>query len=93
MRMWQLRPGQTLRARRFGDETVLFNDLSGDTHLLGDSAMHLLGLLQTAPRSQQQEQLLDALCDVLGCARGPAVDADAGAVLAQLAALSLIERA
>ena len=89
--MWQLRPGQNLRHRQFDDEFVLFNDLSGDTHLLGGSAMQLLGELQAGPRGSGE--LLAALAGALGCARDAAFDLEAGAVLAQLATLALIQAA
>lgn len=89
--MWQLTPGQLLRSRQFDDESVLYNELSGDTHLLGASAMHLLGQLQQGPVSEAS--LLAALADALECTRDARFDTDAGAVLAQLAALSLIQAA
>lgn len=89
--MWQLAPGQNLRFCQFDDEAVLYNDLSGDTHLLGASAMQLLGELQGGARSA--DALLDALGAALGCARDAAFDQEAGAVLAQLDALSLIRPA
>lgn len=43
---WRLVQGQLLLARRWGDEVVVYNDLSGDTHLLDASAMDLLLALQ-----------------------------------------------
>lgn len=57
--MWQLVPGQSLRHRGWNDEFVVYNDLSGDTHLLGADAMGLLRLLKAGPRHEQ------ALHDVL----------------------------
>ena len=88
--MWQLTPGQRLRLRAFGDESVLYNDLSGDTHLLGASAILLLEQLQR--QSASAASLYDSLAGAVGCARAAAFDAEAGALLAQLAALSLIEQ-
>ncbi len=86
--MWQLTPGQNLLARRYGDESVLYNDLSGDTHLLGAGAMDALRLLKAGPAT------FDAVADVLalsaGGARDAEFDAEVRAVLAQLAALSLV---
>lgn len=46
LRHWRLVPGQLLRARQWGDEFVVYNDLSGDTHLLDAGAMDLLHQLQ-----------------------------------------------
>lgn len=42
MLRWQLLPGQLLSYRSWQDEYVLFNNLSGDTHLLGEAAIALL---------------------------------------------------
>lgn len=89
--MWRLRPGQTLRVRQFGDEVVLFNDLSGATHLLGEGALALLELLRRGPAAFPD--LNDALAAALGCARDADFDAEAEVLLGQLAALSLLERA
>lgn len=49
--LWRLRPGQSLEYRLWDDECVLYNDLSGDTHLLGDGAIELLLALKTGPAS------------------------------------------
>lgn len=88
--MWRLTPGQTLRARQFGDEFVLFNDLSGATHLLGEGAVRLLGLLADGPAAFPD--LNNALAAALGCARDPEFDAEAAALLDQLGGLWLVER-
>ena len=82
-------PGQLLLRRQYGEESVLYNDLSGDTHLLGGSAIHLLELLAKAPA--RQGVLADSLAAAIGCPRDAAFDADATALLAQLATLFLIE--
>jgi PqqD family protein of HPr-rel-A system len=39
---WRLVPGQALLYRGWDGAFVLYNDLSGDTHLLSDDAMALL---------------------------------------------------
>jgi PqqD family protein of HPr-rel-A system len=39
---WRLVPGQALLHRGWDDACVLYNDLSGDTHLLAADAMALL---------------------------------------------------
>jgi PqqD family protein of HPr-rel-A system len=87
--MWQLKPGQLLRLRAFGDESVLYNDLSGDTHLLGASAILLLGQLRHQPAAT--DSLYDSLAEAIGCPRDAAFDAEAGALVAQLAGFFLIE--
>ena len=87
--MWRVTPGQALRLWQFGDGCVLYNDLSGDTHLLGDGAIDLLAVLQQGAASG--EQLCDALAAAMARARTPAFDAEVEALLAQLSAFFLIE--
>jgi PqqD family protein of HPr-rel-A system len=48
-RRWRLVPGQLLRAHQWDDEFVVYNDLSGDTHLIDAAAMAILLALQAAP--------------------------------------------
>ncbi|MES2316932.1 MAG: HPr-rel-A system PqqD family peptide chaperone [Pseudomonadota bacterium] len=88
---WRITPGQALRLRQFDDESVLYNDLSGDTHLLGDSAVHLLSVLQHGPTSRGA--LLDALALAHGRERDAAFERDADALLATLAGFFLIQAA
>lgn len=47
--MWRVKPGQALLRYGWDGEYVLYNDLSGDTHLLTASACALLDCLQVAP--------------------------------------------
>ena len=47
--MWRVAAGQALRHHGWDGEFVLYNDLSGDTHLLEAPAMALLLALQAAP--------------------------------------------
>ena len=49
MLRWRLLPGQLLEYRSWQDEHVLFNNLSGDTHLLGSAALDLLLDLRDGP--------------------------------------------
>lgn len=47
MQRWTLAAGQRLRHRRWeNDEVVVYNDLSGDTHLLSEAAWALLETLR-----------------------------------------------
>lgn len=83
--MWRLMAGQTLRYRCWDDEYVLYNDLSGDTHLLGPDAVLILQTLQQRPATLPQLAAALALDDeesrqVLGD------------ILAQLHSLHLIDR-
>jgi PqqD family protein of HPr-rel-A system len=49
--IWCLAPGQRLLHRCWEDECVIYNDLSGDTHLLDEFTWELLRLLQAAPQT------------------------------------------
>ena len=50
--MWRVIPGQDLRHRTWDDEHVVYNNLTGDTHLLSADAMQLLLALQAGPLDQ-----------------------------------------
>jgi PqqD family protein of HPr-rel-A system len=74
---WRLMPGQLLRARQWDGEFVVYNDLSGDTHLLDSAAMDFLlqlqaragdaaGVAYSGPRAHDaSEELTADLDDVL----------------------------
>ena len=47
--MWRLKPGQALASHGWDGEYVLYNDLSGDTHLLTGMACRVLRQVQVAP--------------------------------------------
>jgi PqqD family protein of HPr-rel-A system len=51
---WRLTRGQRLLHQCWDGECVLYNDLSGDTHLLDEFALALLEQLQAAPQSTAQ---------------------------------------
>jgi PqqD family protein of HPr-rel-A system len=53
---WRLVPGQALLHHGAGDEHLVFNDLSGDTHLLDAQAMQVLHALQAGPLTPAQLQ-------------------------------------
>lgn len=86
--MWRITAGQALRFRQFDDEFVLYNDLSGDTHLMGESAMHLLSVLQHGPAARPV--LIASLAAALEC-EGAGFEADADALLASLAGYFMID--
>ena len=48
--IWRLAPGQRLLHRCWDGECVLYNDLSGDTHLLDEFALALLQQVQAEPQ-------------------------------------------
>jgi len=82
--MWRVSPGQSLRHHSWDNEQfVLYNDLSGDTHLLDAAAIEILTLLQAAPATTA------GLAQTLGLARDDATQL--ATLLDELAALDLIE--
>lgn len=88
---WRIAPGQALRHRQWLGEYVLYNDLSGDTHLLADSAIDLLLTLQAAPAGARA--LAAGMRAKFEADDGEVDDAAVAEVLAELQALSLIEPA
>ena len=49
---WRVIPGQSLHYRDWGDECVLYDNLSGDTHLIEASALQVLLALRTCAASE-----------------------------------------
>ena len=88
---WRIAPGQTLRHRNWQGEVVLYNDLSGDTHLLDESALHLLQALQNGPASEAT--LAAGVRAAFEADGGEVDDASVAQLLAELEALALIEQA
>ena len=93
--MWKVTTGQTLGHYGWDEEFVLYNSLSGDTHLLESFAMEILFLLQQrGPLSAAA--VLDALgpLDDTGDTGNDQPDiAELSVVLDQLQSLVLIDRA
>jgi PqqD family protein of HPr-rel-A system len=84
---WRVVPGQTLQHRIWDDECVLYNSLSGDTHLIEASALHVLLALQPEPLSNKA--LSAALSAAL--ALDPEEAAVIPALLEDLKLLALVE--
>jgi hypothetical protein len=61
---WRLVPGQTLLHRSWDGAVVLYNDLSGDTHLLTDEAMDLLLAVRNGDVTPEELAALE-LADLL----------------------------
>lgn len=80
---WRVAEGQALARYEWDGEAVLFNDLSGATHLLTDSALWVLDRLRTAPASS------DVLAGELGAGQFDAAQCDA--LLLDLHQMFLIE--
>lgn len=96
--VWGLNRGQRLSHRCWDGECVLYNDLSGDTHLLDEFAIELLQLLRSAPQPAAALAValgVDALPADGECGEGLPEAPDGGVefatMLADLAALHLIE--
>jgi PqqD family protein of HPr-rel-A system len=86
--MWRVVPGQLLVCREWDGVAVLYNDLSGNTHLLDGAAIDVLQALRAAP--------LDAAVLAQRLAERFGADADElrpeiEDMLAELARLDLIE--
>jgi PqqD family protein of HPr-rel-A system len=47
--MWRLVFGQLLNCREWNGEVVLYNDISGSTHLLDGAALDILHALRAGP--------------------------------------------
>lgn len=86
--MWRVPPGQALVSRQWDDERVLFNSLSGATHLLGPGEALLLDVLGAGPAAT--DDLASALAAEfeIDAAELPA---ELDAMLDTLARLDLIE--
>lgn len=84
--LWRLMPGQQLRHRSWdGEEFVLYNDLSGDTHLLDAAAVEVLSALQGGAAGTA------ALAATLQLDQNPASTAMLDVLLDDLRALSLVD--
>jgi PqqD family protein of HPr-rel-A system len=86
--MWRVVPGQSLAFKEWDQEAVLYNDLSGNTHLIDGLGIDLLLALRVGP----------ADAATLAARLAAHVDADAGELttviedmLAALAGLDLVE--
>ena len=86
---WKLRAGQRLRMLSDDEETVVYNDLSGDTHLLSGIAVSLLERLRQGPADS--DMLAGFLASEWELDPDIAPAELAGQLLSELAALSLIE--
>lgn len=87
--MWRVVPGQSLQHRAWEDECVLYNSLSGDTHLLAANAIHVLLCLQQGPLDEAA--LAESLSESFEFDPGSDVAAEVAGLLSGLQALSLVE--
>jgi PqqD family protein of HPr-rel-A system len=88
---WQLISNQAISLRCWDDEFVVYNRLSGDTHLLGSAAGHILAKLQHAP--MDTTSLGEALCHIWQVDPSEELAVQVNDILADLQKLELIEEA
>jgi len=86
--MWRVVPGQLLAFREWDGEAVLYNDLSGNTHLLDGGAVEVLLALRAEPldAATLAARLADRF-DAGGDALATAIED----MLSDLAGLDLVE--
>ena len=87
--LWQIAPGQQLASWGWNDEFVLYNNLSGDTHLLDADSVEVLAQLQYAPATI--DALVAQLSDGIDPDDATALPDTLATLLAQLKKLYLVE--
>lgn len=88
--MWRVISGHALHFRSWEDELVVYNSLSGDTHLLGSAAAHVLLKLRQAPADAAS--LAESLAPLLQTDLDEELALEIEQLLADLDSLALIER-
>jgi PqqD family protein of HPr-rel-A system len=88
---WRMRSDRALHFRSWGDEFIVYNSLSGDTHLLGSVAAQILLRLQQAPSDFMS--LAESLTSLLQTEMmGEQLEPQLVNILEDLNAIALIER-
>jgi PqqD family protein of HPr-rel-A system len=87
---WRVISDSALRFRFWDDEFVVYNSLSGDTHLLGLTAAQILLKLQQAPSTAIA--LTESLAPLLNAKMDDEFVFQIEHILADLDTLALIER-
>jgi len=87
---WSVISDQALHFRSWCDEFVVYNSLSGDTHLLGATAAHVLLRLQQSP--SDVAMLATSIAPLLQTEMNDEWLFQIGQILADLDKLSLIEQ-
>lgn len=85
MTRWAIAAGQQLRHRCWQDEYVVYNDLSGDTHLLSSIAWEVLSVL----KGQSSDSA--GLAGALGLDGDPDTGAELQDLLSSLHQLGLLD--
>lgn len=87
--MWRLTTGQQLVHRAWDQEYVVFNDVSGDTHLLGELAFAVLQELAAGPAGPAA--LHDRMRTRLGISEEEMAAIDLAGLVETLRQLHLVE--
>ena len=85
---WNAIPAPDLYLRSWDDETVVYNGLSGDTHLISAAAADILAELRRGP--MDQASLLSSMAALWETQPDPELDAGIGQLLAELDTLGLV---
>ena len=88
--MWRLTSDQALLFRCWNDIYVVYNRLSGDTHLLGSTAAQMLLKLKEAPSNVPA--LTESIAPQYQAGMDDELALEVEHILADLEALALIER-
>ena len=88
--MWRVISEHALHFCSWGDEFIVYNSLSGDTHLLGLTAAHVLLTLQQTP--SDVTKLAESLAPMLQTKMDDELVFQIDHLLAELDTLALIER-
>ncbi len=86
--MWRTSSDQVLHYRAWEDEVIVYNALSGDTHLLGLAAAQTLSTLQKLPVNIQD--LVQKLASLWQAEPDEQMQQEVAEILADLTSLSLI---
>lgn len=89
-RQWKVVSDQALHFRSWNKEFVVYNSLSGDTHLLDETAAHILLELQKAPADVVM--LAASVASILQIEMSDEWVSQIRQILADLDGLSLIEQ-
>lgn len=85
---WQVTSPSTLHTRAWDAETVVYDELSGNTHVLGQAAARVLAAIAQAPADNAA--LAQALPDLWPDQSADLAHVQLEAILAQLAGIGLI---
>lgn len=85
--VWRI--AEALHFRSWDDEYVVYHALSGDTHLLGKAAAHILMALQQAASDTQS--LSNSLASMMGVRTSAEFRLEMNRILTDLNKLALIE--